>query len=85
MAHYYVGLDVHQATNAAAVLNGNGKVILDSTMETRAPTLRHFIAMTSCSACEAVSLAALLQESPLSNYSPLVHPSLLGNHPLEAE
>jgi hypothetical protein len=43
MAHYYVGLDVHQATTSAAVLNGNGKVILDSTIETRAPTLRDFI------------------------------------------
>ena len=34
MAHLYVGLDVHRATTSAAVLDGAGKLIVDSTLET---------------------------------------------------
>ena len=43
MAHLYVGLDVHQATTSAAVLSGTGKLIVDSTIETKASTLLDFI------------------------------------------
>ena len=43
MDHLFVGLDVHQATTSAAVLNGAGKLIVDSTVETKASTLLDFI------------------------------------------
>jgi hypothetical protein len=35
----YIGLDVHQATTVAAVLDGNGKLVLDAIVETKASTL----------------------------------------------
>lgn len=43
MAHLYVGLDVHRATTSTAVLSGTGKLIVDSTIETKASTLLPFI------------------------------------------
>jgi transposase len=43
MAHLYVGLDVHRATTSAAVLDGAGKQIVDSTLETKASTLLDFV------------------------------------------
>ena len=36
MKTYYVGMDVHRATIALAVLNGAGKVVMESTIETGA-------------------------------------------------
>src|SRR6516162_1924819 len=40
----YIGLDVHQATTAAAVLDANGKLLMESILETHASTLRDFLA-----------------------------------------
>src|SRR5260370_37344239 len=34
MKTYYVGMDVHRATIALALLNGAGKVVMESTIET---------------------------------------------------
>lgn len=39
----YIGLDVHQATIAAAVLDANGKLVMESILETRASTILDFI------------------------------------------
>ena len=43
MRTYYVGMDVHQASIVLAVLNGAGKVVMESIIETGAETVRHFI------------------------------------------
>lgn len=39
----YVGMDVHQATTVVAVLNGHGKLVQRSVVETKAETLREFV------------------------------------------
>lgn len=39
----YIGLDVHQATISVAVLNSNGKLVLEATFETKAETIVQFI------------------------------------------
>jgi transposase len=39
----YIGLDVHQATTVAAVLDGNGKLVMEAIVETKAATLLQFI------------------------------------------
>jgi len=41
--HKYVGLDVHQATTSIAVLDSNGKLLSQSTIQTSAPQIRDFI------------------------------------------
>jgi len=40
----YIGLDVHQATISAAVTDSQGKVIMESILETKASTLLEFLA-----------------------------------------
>jgi transposase len=40
---YYVGMDVHQASIVIVVLNGAGKVVMESIIETGAGTVRSFI------------------------------------------
>jgi hypothetical protein len=39
----YIGLDVHQATISAAVLDSTGKVPMESVLETKAATILQFI------------------------------------------
>ena len=39
----YIGLDVHQATISATVLDSNGKLVIESILETRAATILQFI------------------------------------------
>jgi transposase len=39
----YIGLDVHQATIVAAVLDASGKLVMESIVETRASTILDFI------------------------------------------
>jgi len=39
----YIGLDVHQATISAAVLDSTGKLLMESVVETRASTILQFI------------------------------------------
>ena len=39
----YIGLDVHQATISVAVLNSDGKLIMESMLETKAETILQFI------------------------------------------
>jgi hypothetical protein len=41
--HKYVGLDVHQATTSIAVLDSNGKLLSQSTVQTSAQEIRDFI------------------------------------------
>lgn len=43
MRTYYVGMDVHQASIVIVVLNGAGKVVMESIIETGAETVRGFI------------------------------------------
>lgn len=43
MKTYYVGMDVHRATIVIVVLNGAGKVVLSSTIETGAERVRSFL------------------------------------------
>jgi transposase len=43
MRTYYVGMDVHQASIVIAVLNGAGKVVMESIVETGAETVRGFL------------------------------------------
>ena len=40
----YIGLDVHQATISAAVVDSQGKVVMESILETKASTLLEFLA-----------------------------------------
>ena len=39
----YIGLDVHQATISAVVLDSTGKLVMESIMETRAATILQFV------------------------------------------
>ena len=39
----YIGLDVHQATISAAVLDSSGKLVMESILETKAATLLQFL------------------------------------------
>ena len=39
----YIGLDVHQATISVAVMDSQGKVVMESILETKASTLLEFI------------------------------------------
>jgi transposase len=39
----YIGMDVHQATISAAVRNGQGKLLMESVLETKADTILEFI------------------------------------------
>lgn len=39
----YVGLDVHQASTSIAVIDGNGRLVAESTVRTRADAIRDFI------------------------------------------
>jgi transposase len=39
----YIGLDVHQATTVAAVLDGSGKLVMEAIIETKASTMLEFI------------------------------------------
>ena len=40
----YTGLDVHQATISAAVLDSSGKLVMESIVETKAATILQFLA-----------------------------------------
>jgi hypothetical protein len=40
----YIGLDVHQATISVAVMDSQGKVIMESILETKASTILEFFA-----------------------------------------
>ena len=40
----YIGLDVHQATICAAVMDATGKVVMESILETKAATILEFFA-----------------------------------------
>jgi len=39
----YIGLDVHQATISAVVLDSTGKLVMESILETKAATILQFI------------------------------------------
>ena len=39
----YVGLDVHQATICAAVLDSTGKLVMECILETKAATILRFV------------------------------------------
>ena len=39
----YIGLDVHQATISAAVLDSTGKLVMESVIETKAITILQFL------------------------------------------
>ena len=39
----YIGLDVHQATISVAVIDSQGKVVMESIVETKASTLLEFL------------------------------------------
>jgi hypothetical protein len=43
MSVKYIGLDVHQATTVAAVLDAHGKLVMESILETKASTLLDFV------------------------------------------
>jgi hypothetical protein len=40
----YIGLDVHQATISVAVMDSNGKLVMESILETKAATILQFFA-----------------------------------------
>jgi len=40
----YIGLDVHQTTISVAVMDSQGKVVMESILETKASTLLEFLA-----------------------------------------
>jgi hypothetical protein len=39
----YIGMDVHQATISVAVMDADGKVVMDSVIETKAAIILEFI------------------------------------------
>ena len=39
----YIGLDVHQATISATVLDAEGKLVMEAILETKAETVLQFI------------------------------------------
>jgi hypothetical protein len=39
----YIGLDVHQATISAAVMDSQGRLIMESILETKASTILEFL------------------------------------------
>src|ERR1017187_7034390 len=39
----YIGMDVHQATISVAVMDGNGKIIMECILETKAATILQFM------------------------------------------
>jgi hypothetical protein len=39
----YIGLDVHQATISAAVLDSNGHLLMECVLETKAATILQFV------------------------------------------
>jgi hypothetical protein len=39
----HIGLDVHQATISAAILDGTGKLLMECIVETRAATILQFV------------------------------------------
>src|SRR6185369_8471790 len=43
MSAKYIGLDVHQATTVAAVRDGQGKLVMECIVETKAATLLEFL------------------------------------------
>src|SRR5215211_5325261 len=43
MSCYYVGLDVHKASICIAVLNADGKLVMESVVETSAATILSFL------------------------------------------
>lgn len=43
MSDYYVGLDVHKASICIAVLNADGKLVMESVIETSAATILDFL------------------------------------------
>ncbi len=43
MSDYYVGLDVHKASICIAVLNADGKLVMESVVETSAATILDFL------------------------------------------
>jgi ethanolamine utilization microcompartment shell protein EutS len=38
----YIGMDVHKEAISIAVLNSSGKLVMESTIETKASTIRQF-------------------------------------------
>ena len=40
----YIGLDVHQVTISVAVMDSQGKLIMESILETKASTILEFVA-----------------------------------------
>ena len=40
----YIGLDVHQATISVAVMDSQGKIVMESILDTKASTLLEFLA-----------------------------------------
>ena len=43
----YIGMDVHQATIAVAVMDASGKLIMECLLETKADTIVEFIPRTA--------------------------------------
>jgi hypothetical protein len=41
MSIKYIGMDVHKEAIAIAVMNGDGKVVMESIIETKASTIVH--------------------------------------------
>jgi len=39
----YIGMDVHQATISVAVMDGNGKLLMECLLETKAATILAFV------------------------------------------
>jgi hypothetical protein len=47
----YIGMDVHQETISIAVTTGDGKLVMESIVETKASTILQFVqGLHSCSA-----------------------------------
>jgi hypothetical protein len=43
MSHEYIGIDVHKEASVIAVLNGSGKQIMETILETKASSLLQFV------------------------------------------
>ena len=49
--HKYIGMDVHQATISAEVVDVEGKLLMECVLETKASTIVEFIAGLQGSLC----------------------------------
>ena len=65
----YIGLDVHQATISVAVVDSQGKVVMESILETKASTILEFFGASPGAAGAHTSTAVERRSSAQTTHS----------------